>query len=928
MSLKDQIAQMMMVAAWSNQGNEHVVQIEELILKYRIGGLIFFQGTPLKQAYLTNYYQQLSKTPLMIGIDGEWGLAMRLKPLNKFPFQMTLGAAGDKDLIYNTGLAMGKQCRQMGIHVNFAPDIDVNTNPENPIIGFRSFGENPKLVAEYGALMMKGMQDAGIMACAKHFPGHGDSKADSHLELPFIGHNKERLENVELYPFQALFKEGVMSTMVGHLEIPALDTGKHRPSSLSKSVVTGLLQKDMEFRGLIFTDALNMKGVTKYFQPGYAELEAFLAGNDILLFPENVPKAIEMIYNEVVSGRIDSSAISSRVKKILHFKMLSGLNNYKPVNTKNLLESLDNGAADKIIAEVAEKGITVVNDLGGRLPLPKHTVKKVALWCIGKNGKYPLSREIQKYQKCQTFFTNRDSGYSVFGVMADSLSRNFDEVIISIHDWNLWGKKSQYIPQAIVQNIYYIEERRPTTVLIFGNIYLLKNLPKLNCVVVAYEDHHAFQSAAAQILYGEKPSLGKLPATVYKGYEYNQGISTAAILNNPFEAISSIEAGFEKSFESELNLLLEKTRKLGAAPGGQVLVLKDGKMVYNHAWGNFEYNDNHKVESSDLYDLASITKVAATTISVMKLYDMGLLKLDAPVYAYLPDLKGKSIGSLTLRSLLLHESGLPAWIPFYKDASTVEGLYSNVNDSLHTLRVSANKWMNAAYREVMWQKIVSLEPEKKPDYLYSDLNMMIVARIVERIGKMPLDAFASKHFFEPMHLQRTLFNPYLRYSTDQIAPTVEDHYFRNEKIQGYVHDPAAAMLGGVSGHAGLFSNATELAVLFQMLLNKGEWNEKQYLKSSTIKEFTKAGHRKTHRGLGFDKPNGQHGNKANISGMVPESLFGHTGFTGNWVWADPENDLVFIFLSNRTFPDENNKKLIYENIRTQAIEIVYKSLRE
>jgi beta-N-acetylhexosaminidase len=388
LSMREQIAQMMMVAAWSNKGPEHIEEIENLLLQHKIGGLIFFQGTPIKQAYLTNYYQQISNVPLLIGIDGEWGLAMRLQGMNKFPFQMTLGAANNDSLLYKTGFGIGKQCKKLGIHVNFAPDIDVNTNPENPIIGFRSFGESPYAVAHNGALMMKGMQDAGIMACAKHFPGHGDSKGDSHLELPYIGHDMARLEEVELHPFSVLFDKGVMSTMVGHLEIPALDSVRHRPSSLSPLVVNDLLKKEMGFQGLIFTDALNMQAVSRYYGAGYAEAAAVIAGNDILVFPENVPKAIEVIEEQVKAGLLDSTTIAERVRKILYFKMLAGLNEYQHINYADFAAESGNDEAAEVSNLTADNSITVVTDNNGLLPLPNNTRQRVALWSIGKNGNY------------------------------------------------------------------------------------------------------------------------------------------------------------------------------------------------------------------------------------------------------------------------------------------------------------------------------------------------------------------------------------------------------------------------------------------------------------------------------------------------------------------------------------------------------------
>lgn len=925
MTLREQIAQTMMVAAWSNKDAAHTAEIEDLITRYHIGGIIFFQGTPLKQAYLTNYYQQLSPVPLMVGIDGEWGLAMRLQGMNKFPFQMTLGAAADSNLIYQSGLAMGKQCKRLGIHVNFAPDIDVNTNPDNPIIGFRSFGEDPVAVAQNGAAMMQGMQDAGIIACAKHFPGHGDSKADSHMELPRIDQDRARLDSVELLPFKHLFSQGVMSTMVGHLEIPSLDSAQHVPSSISHAITTDLLQKELGFKGLIFTDAMNMKGVTRYYEAGIAEAAALKAGNDILLFPSNVAIAIDIIEKQVREGLMDSIEISEHVRKILYFKMISGLNQYRPIDTRNLMDELGNRTADSLNALTAIKAITVVSDDNQVLPLKKHSIERVAVWEIGKEGKYVFADEVGKYQKSAVYFTHRDSSYEVFGKMSDSLSRYFDRVIISIHDQNLWGKKSQLIPQQVIQNIYFLSDRIPTTVVVFGNIYLLKNLPHQPNIIVAYEDGVAYQKSAAQVMFGEKPSIGKLPATAYQGYYLHQGIETYDHAPN-FVIHGPLENGFKYDFSNNLDQLLEQTRNHKASPGGQVVVLKNGNPVYSRAWGSFYYDTLRPVKEDDMYDLASVTKVAATTLCIMKLYERGKIKLDDHIHNYLPELVGTNKEKITLRQLLLHEAGLPAWIPFYKEAMQKPGVFTVLADSIHTICVADRCWMDSSYAAILWQEIIDCPIEKRGEYVYSDLSMIIAAKIVERISGMNVAQFANKYFYQPMRLQRTLFNPATVYEISDIAPTTDDRYFRMQCIQGYVHDPAAAMMGGIAGNAGLFSNATELAAIFQMLLNQGEWKGTQYFKPTTVTEFTKRGHKKTHRALGFDMPNGFSGDKANISDMLPQSTFGHSGFTGNWVWADPDNDIVFVFLSNRTFPNEENRKLIQENIRTQAIEIVYKAL--
>lgn len=925
LTLREQIGQMMMIAAWSNKGFEHTNDVETLIRRYNIGGICFFQGHPLKQAYLTNYYQQISEIPMLIAIDGEWGPAMRLSEISRLPYQMTLGAAGDENLIYRTGKAIGMQCKRLGIHINFAPVVDVNTNPDNPIIGFRSFGENTSSVTSLSSAMAKGMQDAGIIACAKHFPGHGDSEADSHMELPRIEASKTRLEEVELQPFRQLFRDGIQSAMVAHLEIPSLDSVPHRPSSLSPAVVNTLLKNQMGFKGLVITDALNMKGVASLYGPGYAELAAVEAGNDIVLFPENVPKAIELIENKIKKGLIDSLDIRERVRKILYFKYKAGLHRGSLVNTQNLMDELLADEAAQIQSETAEKAVTLVTDKHNWVPLLDGFKGKTACWSIGKTGQYVFNRALQQYGHIDNFFTDRDSGYTTFGKMSDSLARNYDNVIVGIHDQNLWGKKSVYLPQQVVQNIYALNEKARIVVVFFGNVYILHNLPNLPCVIAAYQDDSVYQQTAADIIFGRKAAQGKLPATAGRGYSVGNGINTSDFLEDHIPVSSPLAEGMKSDFSQALTEHLNNAVKNGNMPGGQVFVMKNGKAIYNRPFGYFAYDKIREVKTTDLYDLASVTKIAATTAAVMKLYEQHKVKLDAHIHLYLPELKGTNKEKITVRQLLTHQAGLQAFIPFYLDAAKVSGVFSRQSDLNHSIQIADSIWMRPTFKDTLWKIVVNSPVKNKGEYLYSDLSMIILGRMVERISGQSLNGYVDENFYRPMNLKRLCFNPAQKFQTEMIAPSAIDGYFRKQTVQGFVHDPSAAMWGGVAGNAGLFSNAEDLAKLMQMFLNGGKWKNKSLLNESTISDFT-CRQKNTYRGAGFDKPNDEKGNKANVSELIPKSAFGHSGFTGIWAWADPENQMVFIFLSNRTYPDENNRKIITNNIRTGAIELVYKAM--
>lgn len=917
--LRKQIGQMMMVAVWSNKGAEHLDETEKLIYSHGIGGLCFFQGHPLKQAYQTNYYQQISAIPMLISMDAEWGLAMRLKMLPKFPYQMTLGATGNEALIYNTGKAMGMQCKRMGIHISFSPVADINTNPANPIIGFRSFGESPEKVSRYATTMNQGLQSTGIIACAKHFPGHGDSETDSHKELPSINASAGRLDSAELTPFKALIREGIGSVMIAHLSVPALDTTANTPASLSRPIVTGLLKEKLGFKGLVITDALNMKGVSSLYGPGYAESKAALAGNDILLFPENVPLAVDLIEDMVRTGQIDSAELSHRVLKILQYKAMAGLQFYKPISTENLV-------ADLSVARGApDQAITLCKDQYGYLPFTPHTRIKTAWVGIGKGNNYPFESALQIHHNISPYLLHRDSSAGYFNRMLDSILCQNERIIISLHDQPLWGKDRNSVPNHVIQFAEAALKARPGAVVLFGNPYLLKQLQGIPCSMVTYEDGINYQETAAEILFGSSSSLGHLPVSVLPDFREGTGLKTQTH-SEQYTFVSPIKNGFNRDFSPALDSLLNHYHLVNkATPGGQLLVMKNGQCVYNRAYGDFDYSNSKAVRPSDLYDLASITKVAATTLCVMKLYENKQIKLDAHLHNYLPELNKTNKGKLTIRQLMTHNAGLQPFIPFYKEALTQPGLFSKFSDNHHTMQVTDSLWMRKSYVDTIWQKVIASELKNKGEFLYSDLGFIILGKVVERVSGMTVSQFAQTHFYEPMRLRRTLFKPSQRFFQNEIVPTTEDQYFRKQRIQGFVHDPTAAMLGGIAGHAGLFSNATELAKIMQMLCNGGHLDGKQLLKTSTVVLFS-AAQKGTHRGLGFDKPNGQKGVKANISEKVPGTLFGHSGFTGNWAWADPGNKLVFVFLSNRTYPDEQNKKLIQENVRTKAIEIVYSAL--
>ncbi|MFY0714626.1 hypothetical protein J1D01_13185 [Seonamhaeicola sp. NFXS20] len=517
LSTKEKVGQLFMVATYSNRGKKHTDSIQKLIKTNGIGGLIFFQGGPVRQAKLTNIYQSLSKVPLLIGIDGEWGLNMRLDSTPRFPYNMTLGAIKNDSLIYKIGSQIGKQCKRLGIHINFAPVVDINTNPKNPIIGVRSFGEDKENVANKAIAFTQGMQSEGVMACAKHFPGHGDTSQDSHKTLPTVSFNKQRIDSVELYPFKKLFEKHIAGVMVAHLNVPSLEPTEGVPSSLSYTIVTDILKEQLNYKGLIFTDALNMKGAANYKEPGDIDLAAFKAGNDVLLFTENAPKAISKIVEAYNNQDITEERLAYSVKKILRAKYDANLHQFKPIDIVNLKEDLNNSSNILLNEEVFSNAITALKNSNRILPIKENEKENIAYIKLG-NGTY------------KTFLTELKTGIKVHdltGLSEEKLLqelKKYDKVIIGYHRSNsrltkAISKKDQAIIEAIAQD-------KKVVLNVFSSQYALKNLTLKNIegVIVSFENSEIAQKISAQIILGKKQVVGKLPASINNAYPVNFGI--------------------------------------------------------------------------------------------------------------------------------------------------------------------------------------------------------------------------------------------------------------------------------------------------------------------------------------------------------------------------------------------------------------------
>lgn len=928
MTLEEKIGQLFMIPAYSNRGTVHRDHLEQIIKKYHPGGVIFFQGSPYKQARLTNHLQAVSKTPLLVAMDAEWGLGMRLDSTMDFPRNMTLGAVTADSLIYRMGKEIGRQCRRLGVHINFAPVVDINNNPRNPVIHTRSFGENKKRVARKGYRYMQGLMDEKVFAVAKHFPGHGDTDKDSHKALPVVNHTKKRLDTLELFPFKYLIKKGVKGIMVAHLYIPALETQSGLPSSLSPSIINDLLYDSLDYKGLVFTDALNMRGVTKNYDPGEAEVRALKAGEDVLLFSKDIAKAVKSIKKAVEKGEITEELIEEKAKKLLYLKNWAGLDQYQPVKINSLKSDLNHDHARLLKRVLVENALTLVKNEKDLVPFDKLDQKNFASVALGAHKNNKFQEVLKRYDSVKCFRLSKEAAPDAIDTLIKHI-KPFDPVIISLHNMSLYDVKTFGVTREMVEVVSRLAKETELIIVNFGSPYGLKFFTLPEAILQAYEGGKEFQDLAAQALFGGIPVRGKLPVGIKGKYPIGSGEVIQGAIRLKYTIPQ--EVGMQDEVLKCIDTLALESIEEKATPGCQILVAKDGKVVYSKSFGHHTYEKLRKVRNTDVYDIASITKIAATLLAVMRFHDLGLLGLDRTLGDYLSQVDSAKVG-LKLRELLTHQAGLVSWIPFYKYTLTEGGFcdsnYCYEPNSYFAIEVAKNLYLQEDFRDSIWNRIAISPVKKRGEYRYSDLGFFYLKRIIEKLIRDPLEIYLNESFYRPMGMNNTIYLPRDKLPLKRIVPTELDDYFRYQLLHGYVHDPAAAMLGGVAGHSGLFASANDLAKLGQMFLNGGTYGGERYITRHTLDKFTRKQFGNNRRGLGFDKPQTDTSMESPASRYATGEAYGHTGFTGTAVWVDPAFDLVFVFLSNRVHPDSQNDKLITMDVRTDIQSVAYEAMAD
>ncbi|MCC5938390.1 MAG: serine hydrolase [Lunatimonas sp.] len=932
LSFEDRLGQLFMVAAYSNKDQRHKDELTRLIQEHKLGGLIFFQGGPVRQAHLTNHFQSVSQVPLFIAMDAEWGPGMRLDSVLQFPKQMTLGASPNDQLIYQMGGEIARQFKEMGMHINFAPVVDVNSNPDNPVIGYRAFGEEKELVGRKSVAYMKGMQENGIMANAKHFPGHGDTNSDSHYTTPVIHNSRAQIMDVDLYPYRELFKEGLMSVMVAHLHVPSLGSDPKQPTTLSPRVVTQLLKEEMQFEGLVFTDALNMKGVSNLYPPGEVDLMALKAGNDVLLYSENVPRSKALIMDAVRRGELSEVDIDRRVRKILNAKYWAGLDKVQRVNPNRMVERISTFGTKALIEQLYASSITVAKNDHVDIPIRHVDTQQMASLTIGGRGEV-FKEYLSKYGKFTHYTLRSNSNLDNFKALEENL-KDYGTLVVGVMGVTNNPRRNFGIQDSDVQLIKRLSQKHRVITVVFGNAYAARNFESLPNLVLAYEENEFTEKLVPQVLFGARPGTGTLPVSLSSSLLQGMGCETTEVPRLAYAAPESV--GMDSRVLMQIDEVMEASIGKRAFPGGVVLVAKNGKVVFEKGYGHLDYTQSKQVGAGTVYDLASLTKVMATTQVMMFLKSRGLIQMEDPIGKYLEELRGTNKERLRLGDIMTHEAGLLGWIPHHEQ--TIQGgdwrpeFYSPTPTGDFILPVSQNMYAHKALPDSVWKwtvqsnlKRTGARDSHRYTYTYSDVGMYLLHRMIEEITQQPMDDFLRQNFFDPLGTYRLGYHPQRLVDPANIAPTEEDKTFRKGLVQGYVHDPGAAIFGGVAGHAGLFGTANDLAIMMQLMLQGGKYGYLDFYDSETVQAFIDKQSPYTRRGWGWDRPEPDPSKRAAVGKLAPKDTFGHTGFTGTAVWADPANELVFVFLSNRVNPSAGNNLINKEKIRGEVHDIVYRS---
>jgi len=936
LSAEEKIAQLLWLATYSNRSIDYDVEISNTVKAIMPGGLVFFQGTPQKQVDMINHFRKILKLPPLMATDAEWGAGMRLEGIGKFPYQMTLGAIQNDSLIYLMGAEIAKMLKRTGIDINLAPVADVNNNPANPVINVRSFGEDPGNVSRKAMMYMKGLQDNGIIAVGKHFPGHGDTDVDSHSGLPVIRHNRQRLDSVELLPFKVLINNGISGIMPGHLSVPALNQTDSLPVTLSEAVLTGLLKKELGFSGIAISDAMNMGGITKYSSPGEAEALSLKSGMDVLEYVTDPALSIKIVTENIKNGKQTSAELDEKCRKVLAMKYWAGLSKPETLKKENLMTDLTNPCISAFIRELYANALTVLNNEQYLIPVRNLDKTRIATLAVGRNELTDYQNRISSYTKTDHFFISTFDEKKISETLKSLAS--YDLVIAGVYAPDR-SPANYPASQNLNTFINKLNSQNRCIITWFGNAYLAGQIEAISEVpglILTYQNNSITEDLSAQLIFGGIGAKGKLPVTINDRYHCGYGIITPGNLR--------LQYGLPENAGISSFVLIHKIDSIansgisaGAYPGCEIMIARKGMVIFHKCYGYHTYENKTPVGENDMYDLASVTKISATTPALMLLQTEGLFNPDEKLAGYLPDFRKSNKADLIIREMLAHQAGLTAWIPFWKETVKKNGdfksrTFSHEQSARYPLKVAQGLYIHKNYRDKIFKEIKKSPVSSEKKYLYSDLSFIIMPEIIDRLSGQKWFELVEDSVYHKIGAFDICFNPYLYYPPERIVPTEYDSLFRKQQLHGTVHDEGAAMLGGISGHAGLFATASDLMKLMELYRRMGNYGGEQLIGEEVMKEYTKVQfpENNNRRGLGFDKPlvdNASRPPKETYPtfGASPGS-FGHSGYTGTFVWVDPDYEISYVFLSNRVYPTRNNNKLSDMNIRTEILQAIYDSI--
>jgi beta-glucosidase-like glycosyl hydrolase len=922
LTLRQRVAQLFMVAVNPDADDSRFQKVADLVAGERVGGVIAMRGNARLWASMINRLQRLSQVPLLAAIDGEFGVGMRFDSVNTFMRQMPLGAMSGNADIYEMGKAVARQCRRLGFFLNFAPVADINNNPDNPVINIRSFGEDKHKVAEKSIAYMRGMQDGGLLTCAKHFPGHGDTDRDSHHELPVLHHNKARIDSLDLYPFKALMGAGIDALMLGHLRVMAIDT--LLPASLSQAVTGGLLRDALGYDGLVFTDALNMKGIAGAYPGTLPGLLALQAGSDVLLMPEEVTGTIDLILQAVADGSLPEQEIDRKCRKMLAAKYRVGLSRVTPVDTTHLPTDLNTIQDEVLQRRMAEASVTLLVNKDGLLPLARPDTLRIAYLEVGAGKGAVFGAQLARYAEIAHFAVDNPAPAARLDSLQEALAP-YNLLIVGYHSADARARLHFGVDTSLTAFLQRLCTRMPVVLDFFGVPYALEKFgpsEAFRAVIVSYQNMPQQQLRSAQLIFGGMAPRGRLPVSLNDTFPAGYGLAWPAPVR--LKDVLPEEVGIAASQLAVVDSLMQEAISQRALPGGQILAAYRGQVFYHKAFGHHTYDTAAPpVRLDDLYDLASLTKVVATLPVVMHLVGTRQIRLTGTLGDYLPLALYKDKRALRLPDILAHQSGLPAYAPFhthFADTGQHVGTYFSAAPSdTFPVPVAHGLYASSKVPAYVYAQIDAAGLMAKT-YRYSDWGFIYLQRLAETVTGVRLDRLCDSLFFAPLGMYNTRFLPLRAVPPQRIVPTEYDRTFRRQLVHGYVHDQTAALLGGVAGHAGLFSTSGDLAKLLQMFLDGGAYGGRRYLDSAVVHTFAgcpfcSTGNR---RGLGFDKPEPDPGKASPVGREASPASYGHSGYTGTFCWIDPQRHLVYVFLSNRVHPDDG-KKLYTLGTRTRIL---------